>query len=121
MKKIKFNIINMDNWDRKECFEHYYNNAKCTYSLTVDMDITNSSLKKLNEEKNGLDSIDVKLLKTIKKLGPVGLKSLAASIGEEESTIEDVYEPFLLQSGYIKRTSRGRIVTDKAIKYLEEF
>lgn len=41
MKKIKFNIINMDNWDRKECFEHYYNNAKCTYSLTVDMDITN--------------------------------------------------------------------------------
>ncbi len=41
MKKMKFNIINMDNWDRKECFEHYYNNAKCTYSLTVDMDITN--------------------------------------------------------------------------------
>lgn len=95
--------------------------AMVNKNYIIDMDITNSSLKKLNVDKNGLDSIDVKLLKTIKKLGPVGLKSLAASIGEEESTIEDVYEPFLLQSGYIKRTSRGRIVTDKAIKYLEEF
>lgn len=95
--------------------------AMVNKNYIIDIDITNSSLKKLNVDKNGLDSIDVKLLKTIKKLGPVGLKSLAASIGEEESTIEDVYEPFLLQSGYIKRTSRGRIVTDKAIKYLEEF
>lgn len=95
--------------------------AMVNKNYIIDMDITNSSLKKLNVDKNGLDSIDVKLLKTIKKLGPVGLKSLAASIGEEESTIEDVYEPFLLQSGYIKRTSRGRVVTDKAIKYLEEF
>ena len=95
--------------------------AMVNKNYIIDMDITNSSLKKLNVDKHGLDSIDVKLLKTIKKLGPVGLKSLAASIGEEESTIEDVYEPFLLQSGYIKRTSRGRIVTDKAIKYLEEF
>ena len=94
--------------------------AMVNKNYIIDMDITNSSLKKLNVDKNGLDSIDVKLLKTIKKLGPVGLKSLAASIGEEESTIEDVYEPFLLQSGYIKRTSRGRVVTDKAIKYLEE-
>ena len=95
--------------------------AMVNKNYIIDMDITNSSLKKLNVDKNGLDSIDVKLLKTIKKLGPVGLKSLAASIGEEESTIEDVYEPFLLQAGYIKRTSRGRVVTDKAIKYLEEF
>ena len=95
--------------------------AMVNKNYIIDMDITNSSLKKLNVDKNGLDSIDVKLLKTIRKLGPVGLKSLAASIGEEESTIEDVYEPFLLQSGYIKRTSRGRVVTDKAIKYLEEF
>lgn len=95
--------------------------AMVNKNYIIDIDITNSSLKKLNVDKNGLDSIDVKLLKTIKKLGPVGLKSLAASIGEEESTIEDVYEPFLLQSGYIKRTSRGRVVTDKAIKYLEEF
>lgn len=95
--------------------------AMVNKNYIIDMDITNSSLNKLNVDKNGLDSIDVKLLKTIKKLGPVGLKSLAASIGEEESTIEDVYEPFLLQSGYIKRTSRGRVVTDKAIKYLEEF
>lgn len=86
----------------------------------IDLDITDKSLEKLNIDKNGLDSIDVILLKNILKNGPIGVKSLAASIGEEQSTIEDVYEPFLLQNGYIKRTSRGRVVTEKAIKYLEE-
>jgi Holliday junction DNA helicase RuvB len=86
----------------------------------IDIEITNKSLEKLNIDKNGLDSIDVILLKNILKNGPIGVKSLAASIGEEQSTIEDVYEPFLLQNGYIKRTSRGRDVTEKAIKYLEE-
>jgi Holliday junction DNA helicase RuvB len=86
----------------------------------IDIEITNKSLEKLNIDKNGLDSIDVILLKNIFKNGPIGVKSLAASIGEEQSTIEDVYEPFLLQNGYIKRTSRGRVVTEKAIKYLEE-
>lgn len=86
----------------------------------IDIEITNKSLEKLNIDKNGLDSIDVILLKNILKNGPIGVKSLAASIGEEQSTIEDVYEPFLLQNGYIKRTSRGRVVTEKAIKYLEE-
>lgn len=86
----------------------------------IDIEITNKSLEKLNIDKNGLDSIDVILLKNILKNGPIGVKSLAASIGEEQSTIEDVYEPFLLQNGYIKRTSRGRVVTEKAIKYLDE-
>lgn len=86
----------------------------------IDIEVTNKSLEKLNIDKNGLDSIDVILLKNIFKNGPIGVKSLAASIGEEQSTIEDVYEPFLLQNGYIKRTSRGRVVTEKAIKYLEE-
>lgn len=86
----------------------------------IDNEITNKSLEKLNIDKNGLDNIDVVLLKNILKNGPIGIKSLAASIGEEQSTIEDVYEPFLLQNGYIKRTNRGRVVTEKTIKYLEE-
>ena len=50
--------------------------------------------------------------------GPVGLEALASSIGEEASTIEDVYEPYLLQNGYLKRTSRGRMVTDKTYDHL---
>ena len=50
--------------------------------------------------------------------GPVGLEALASSIGEEASTIEDVYEPYLLQQGYLKRTARGRVVTDKTYEYL---
>ena len=51
--------------------------------------------------------------------GPVGLEALASSIGEESSTIEDVYEPYLLQQGYLKRNARGRIVTDKTYEYLK--
>ena len=50
--------------------------------------------------------------------GPVGIDALAASIGEEASTIEDVYEPYLLQNGFLKRTNRGRVVTEKAYKHL---
>ena len=50
--------------------------------------------------------------------GPVGLEALASSIGEEATTIEDVYEPYLLQQGYLKRTPRGRVVTDKTYDYL---
>mgnify|MGYP002672178155 FL=1 len=50
--------------------------------------------------------------------GPVGIEAIASSIGEEQTTIEDVYEPFLLQKGLLKRTNRGRIVTDKAYKHL---
>ena len=50
--------------------------------------------------------------------GPVGIEAIASSIGEEVSTIEDVYEPYLLQNGYLKRTARGRVVTDKAYDHL---
>ena len=50
--------------------------------------------------------------------GPVGIDALSSSIGEEQTTIEDVYEPYLLQNGFLKRTSRGRVVTDKAYEYL---
>ena len=69
----------------------------------------------------GLDEIDRKILKTIIEKyngGPVGLDTLAASTGEENTTIEDVYEPFLLQLGFIARTPRGRVVTSLAYRHL---
>ena len=87
----------------------------------IDMDITKSSLDKLKVDNDGLDETDHKLLESIIYKfngGPVGIDALSSSIGEEKATIEDVYEPYLLQNGYLKRTNRGRIVTDKAYEHL---
>lgn len=87
----------------------------------INEEVLNSSLDKLRVDKIGLDETDYNLLMAIIERfngGPVGLEALASSIGEEASTIEDVYEPFLLQQGYLKRTPRGRMVTDKTYKYL---
>lgn len=87
----------------------------------ITEEIVNMALNKLKVDKSGLDETDYNLLKAIIDKfngGPVGIDALAASIGEEQTTIEDVYEPYLLQSGFLKRTSRGRIVTDKAYEYL---
>lgn len=87
----------------------------------IDLQITKESLDKLKVDSEGLDDTDHNLLKSIIYKfngGPVGIDALAASIGEEVSTIEDVYEPYLLQNGFLKRTNRGRIVTDKAYKHL---
>lgn len=87
----------------------------------INEDILSSSLDKLKVDKTGLDETDHNLLMAIIERfngGPVGLEALASSIGEEASTIEDVYEPYLLQQGYLKRTARGRVVTDKAYEYL---
>ena len=82
----------------------------------INEKILDSSLDRLKVDKTGLDETDNNLLLAIIERfngGPVGLEALASSIGEEASTIEDVYEPFLLQQGYLKRTARGRVVTDK--------
>lgn len=79
------------------------------------------ALDKLKVDKMGLDNTDYNLLKSIIEKfngGPVGIEAIASSIGEEVTTIEDVYEPFLLQHGFLKRTSRGRIVTDLAYLHL---
>ena len=87
----------------------------------IDIDITKSSLDKLKVDDDGLDETDHKLLEAIIYKfngGPVGIDALASSIGEEKATIEDVYEPYLLQNGYLKRTNRGRIVTEKAYEHL---
>ena len=87
----------------------------------IDLKITKIALDKLKVDSLGLDSTDYNLLKAIIEKfsgGPVGIESIASSVGEEQSTIEDVYEPFLLQMGLLKRTTRGRVVTDKAYEHL---
>ena len=87
----------------------------------INKEILNNSLDRLKVDKTGLDDTDYNLLLSIVERfngGPVGLETLASSIGEESSTIEDVYEPYLLQQGYLKRTARGRVVTDKTYEYL---
>lgn len=87
----------------------------------ISIDVTKLSLKKLNVDEYGLNDTDHKYLRTIierYKGGPVGLNAMAASMGEEVTTLEDVYEPYLLQEGFIIRSSRGRMVTEKAYQVL---
>ncbi len=87
----------------------------------IDLNIARIALDKLRVDRLGLDDTDYHLLKSIIDKfngGPVGIEAIASSIGEEQSTIEDVYEPYLLQIGLIKRTSRGRVVTNKAYEHL---
>jgi holliday junction DNA helicase RuvB len=83
----------------------------------IDMAIVEHGLRALNVDKHGLDDMDNKILLTLIekfKGGPVGISNIATSVGEEAGTIEEVYEPFLIQEGYIMRTPRGREATDKA-------
>lgn len=87
----------------------------------VSIDIANMALDKLKVDHLGLDAVDHKYLKGIIerfKGGPVGLDAIASSIGEETMTLEDVYEPYLLQIGFINRTPRGRVVKEKAYQHL---
>lgn len=87
----------------------------------IDLAMAKDSLDKLKVDQLGLDSTDYNLLKSIIEKfngGPVGVEAIASSIGEETTTIEDVYEPYLLQIGLLKRTPRGRMVTDKAYTHL---
>ena len=87
----------------------------------IDKEITEKALDRLKVDNLGLDEVDHQLLKSIIfkfNGGPVGVEAIASTIGEEVSTIEDVYEPFLLQNGLLKRTSRGRVVTKKGYEAL---
>ena len=87
----------------------------------IDLEITDEALNRLKIDKMGLDNTDRELLLAIINKfngGPVGIEAISSTIGEEITTIEDVYEPYLLQNGLIKRTSRGRVVTDKAYEVL---
>ena len=87
----------------------------------IDLQVTKYALDKLKVDSLGLDNTDYNLLKSIIEKfngGPVGIEAIASSIGEERGTIEDVYEPYLLQTGLLKRTSRGRMATRKAYEHL---
>ena len=88
---------------------------------SINKDITESSLSSLNVDENGLDEMDNRILSAIIdkfKGGPVGLTTIATAVGEQAGTIEEVYEPFLIQQGFIMRTPRGRQVTELAYKHL---
>ncbi|HCS21478.1 MAG TPA: Holliday junction branch migration DNA helicase RuvB [Bacteroidetes bacterium] len=88
---------------------------------TITIEIAKMALKALNVDSHGLDDMDNRILMTIIekfKGGPVGLTTIATAVGEESGTIEEVYEPFLIQEGYLARTPRGREVTEKAYKHL---
>ena len=88
----------------------------------INLEVTKTALNALKVDELGLDDVDIRFLKGIIerfKGGPVGIESIAAAIGEEEVTLEDVYEPYLMQQGLINRTPRGRIVTEKAYKHLK--
>ena len=88
---------------------------------TITLEIARIALKALNVDHNGLDEMDNRILNTIIskfKGGPVGLSTIATAVSEDAETIEEVYEPFLIQEGYLKRTSRGREATSLSYKHL---
>jgi Holliday junction DNA helicase RuvB len=87
----------------------------------IDLSIARTALKALNIDQYGLDEIDNKILLTIIdkfRGGPVGISTIATAIGEDSGTVEEVYEPYLIMEGFIKRTPRGRMVTELAYSHL---
>lgn len=95
--------------------------AEVRHSGKVDLEIARQALKMLEVDEYGLDEIDRKILTTILERfagGPVGLNALASSIGEDRGTIEDLYEPYLIQIGFLQRTPRGRVATKPAYEHL---
>jgi Holliday junction DNA helicase RuvB len=90
----------------------------------INYEITQIALAALNVDQHGLDEMDNKILSTIIekfKGGPVGISTIATAVGEDSGTIEEVYEPFLIQEGYLMRTPRGREATENAYKHLGKF
>ncbi len=87
----------------------------------VTLEIARFGLERLEVDVYGLDELDRRLLSTVIEHyggGPVGLKALAATLGEDQGTLEDIYEPFLLQRGFLQRTPRGRVATARARRHL---
>ena len=90
----------------------------------IDIEIARYALEALNIDQYGLDEVDNKILTTIIdkfRGGPVGLTTIATALGEDPGTLEEVYEPFLIKEGFLKRTPRGREVTELAYKHLGRF
>jgi Holliday junction DNA helicase RuvB len=96
--------------------------AQVLHNGIIDLGITQHALRALNVDEHGLDEMDNKILVTIIdkfKGGPVGISTIATAVGEEAGTLEEVYEPFLIQEGFLQRTPRGREVTYKAYEHLK--
>ena len=94
--------------------------AEVRYDGKIDQEVADTALDLLKVDPNGLDTVDRKMLTTMMDLyggGPVGIETIAASIGEDAGTIEDVCEPYLMQKGFLQRTPRGRMVTDFCREY----
>ena len=94
--------------------------AQVCHNGCIDYEVAKTALDKLEVDSMGLDNTDRNILMTmIEKFGggPVGLDTLAAAIGEDSGTIEDVYEPYLIKNGFINRTPRGRVVTERCYKH----
>ena len=88
----------------------------------IDLEVAQKALDLLEVDRYGLDEIDQKIMMTVLEKyggGPVGLNTIAASIDEESDTIEEVYEPYLMQLGFLDRTPRGRMATDRAFEYFQ--
>ena len=95
--------------------------AEVKYNGVISEEAANDALTRMEVDDLGLDSVDRRLLTTMIKNyhgGPVGLETIAAAVGEEAVTIEDVYEPYLMQIGFLSRTPRGRCVSPAAYKHL---
>jgi holliday junction DNA helicase RuvB len=89
---------------------------------SIDLDVAHAALNLLKVDRYGLDEIDQKIMRTILEKyagGPVGLSTISAAINEQADTIEEVYEPYLIQLGFLDRSPRGRIATDRAFEYFE--
>jgi len=89
---------------------------------SIDLEVARKALDLLEVDRFGLDEIDQKIMMTVLEKyggGPVGLNTIAASIDEEPDTIEEVYEPYLMQLGFLDRTPRGRMATDRAFEYFQ--
>ncbi len=97
--------------------------ANVTGKTEIDMDLAEEGMKMIEVDNHGLDNLDRKILRTIVnsfKGGPVGLNTLASTLAEDLDTISDVYEPFLIKEGFLLRTPKGRVVTEKTLKYLKD-
>lgn len=97
--------------------------AQVKVESEISIETTKEALERLKVDKYGLDQVDIEYLESlINKFngGPVGVETIASSIGEEVSTLEDVVEPYLMQEGFIKRTQRGRIATDKSYNHINK-
>src|SRR5207244_12234617 len=108
---------------RNDCVDFTQEDVKLKkFKNVITKEVSDYSLKQLEVDEHGLDDMDKRILLTIIEKyagGPVGVNTIAVAVGEEPGTIEEVYEPFLIQEGFLKRTARGREATDLAYKHFK--